>query len=75
MKISFWDVLTILFLTATVVVIAVVGLLFFNPTSSINPFPFPTLPPTIMVPTLTSTPIMLPPTWTPTPKITATPNP
>jgi len=75
MKVSFWDVLSILFLTATVILIAVVGILFLNPNSSLNPFPYPTMPPTINVPTLTQTPYTLPPTWTPTPQITATPNP
>jgi hypothetical protein len=46
MKVSIWDVLSVLFITATVIVIVVVGIIFLNPDSSINPFPVPTIPPT-----------------------------
>lgn len=75
MKVSIWDMLSTLFLIATVIVIIVVGIIFFDPDSSINPFPVPTLPPTITVSLATPTQYKLPPTWTPTPQITATPNP
>jgi hypothetical protein len=72
MKISFWDILTIAVLFATAVVIVVVLAIFINPDSGINPYRYPTLPPTIMVPTATPTLVSLPPTWTPTPIIEAT---
>ncbi|MCX6055837.1 MAG: hypothetical protein NTZ74_13180 [Chloroflexi bacterium] len=75
MKITFWDILTIAILITTAVVIVVVVGIFTNPDSQINPFPNPTLPPTIMVPTSTATLVSLPPTWTPTPRIDATPRP
>lgn len=75
MKLSFWDFLTGIFLLATIILIAMVGIIYFNPNSSLNPFPYPTLPPTISVPTATITPFRMPPTWTPTPKIVTTPSP
>lgn len=75
MKLSFWDALSILFITATILLIAVVAIIFFDPESPINPFPYPTMPATISVPSLTPTKVFLPPTWTPTPKIVSTPNP
>jgi hypothetical protein len=75
MKISFWDLLTIVVLVGIAVVIIVVVAIFMNPDSGINPFPRPTLPPTIMVPSPTATLISLPPTWTPTPQIEATRRP
>lgn len=66
MKLSIWDILTILVVTATVIVLVLVLAIFVNPDSSLNPFPLPTLPPTIMVPSPTATLFSLPPTWTPT---------
>jgi len=75
MKTSVWDILSVLVLISTAVVIVVVFSIFGNPTSSINPFPPPTMIPTISIPTSTPTPVMLPPTWTPAPIITATPRP
>ncbi len=75
MKISFWDFLSGLLIIATIAVLLVVGIIFFNPNSSLNPFPYPTMPVLLSIPTSTSTPFILPPTWTPTPKITPTPNP
>jgi hypothetical protein len=75
MKFSFWDFLTGLFLLATLAVIGVVAIIYFNPYSSLNPFPYPTMPPTLYVPTATATPFSMPPTWTPTPKVDVTPSP
>ncbi len=75
MKISFWDVLSSLLIIATIAVILVVGIIFVNPNTSLNPFPYPTMPQLLSIPTSTATPVLLPPTWTPTPKVTATPNP
>ncbi len=63
-----WNILTALFLLATVCVFGVVAVIFINPDSSLNPFPQPTVPVAMQLPTLTPTPLnQLPPTWTPTP--------
>ena len=67
MKLSIWDILTIVVVVATVTILIVVLTIFTNPDSSLNPFPLPTLPPTIMVPSPTATQVQLPPTWTPGP--------
>ena len=75
MKLSVWDFLAILLVIATVIFAAVVLIIFTNPDSSLNPFPNPTLPPTIMVPTSTATQVSLPPTWTHTPRVEATRRP
>ena len=75
MKMSIWDILSVLVLTSAAVVIVVVLLIFVNPNSSINPFQPPALPPTIMIPSPTATLVSLPPTWTPLPIISATPRP
>jgi hypothetical protein len=73
--------LTLVVLGATLVVGLIVLALFVNPYNPMNPFPPPTLPPTLGPPTPTNTPeIYLPPTWTatatwtPTPTQTATPT-
>jgi hypothetical protein len=58
--------------TAVILLVLVIAI-FNNPDSGINPFPFPTLPATIAVPSPTPTLLQLPPTWTPTPLIEATP--
>jgi hypothetical protein len=70
-----WDILSIFFLIATVAAICYFAILFANPASSANPFPPPTLPALIQIPTSTPTPVRLPPTWTPNPTNTATPAP
>jgi hypothetical protein len=56
----------VLLLTALVLLV-VVMVIFIHPDSRINPFPFPSLPATIVIPTLTPTLLQMPPTWTPTP--------
>src|SRR5436853_4394266 len=65
------DVITALFLLATVLVISYTILLIANPRSPLNPFPYPTLPPVFVLasPFPTDTPTM---TFTPEP-FTATP--
>lgn len=73
MKISIWDILTIAVTIAALILLVLVVIIFTNPDSGVNPFPFSTLPPTIVVPTLTPTMLQLPPTWTPTPMIQVTP--
>jgi hypothetical protein len=75
MKISVWDILSVLVLISAIVVASVILSIFANPTSSINPFPPPTMIPTIDIPTPTPTLVRLPPTWTPAPKVTETPHP
>lgn len=81
MKLSIWDALTIAALAGSIIVIAVIFAIFANPDSGINPFPPPTLPPTMSLPTSTATMMQLPPTWTPTPqpevtkRLTSTPIP
>ena len=76
MKMSIWDILSVLVLISAVIVIAVIGSIFTNPTSSINPFPPPTMVPTIDIPTSTPTFVRLPATWTPVPPVsTSTPRP
>lgn len=75
-----FNVLTVLALLATVVVAIIFLMIFFNPYAGVNPFPPPTLPVAISMPTLTPTPReVLPPTWTPeptlSPTVTSTPRP
>ncbi len=69
MKFSIWDILSVVMLFATVIVVMVVAQIFLDPRSGINPFPPPTMPAPLVLPTQTHTPISplrLPPTWTPT---------
>jgi hypothetical protein len=75
-----WNILTILVLLTACCMVLGFAAIFFNPNMSFNPFPPPTLPPTITFPTETPTPKPgIPPTWTPTPTFeptfTATPTP
>lgn len=75
-----FNLLTIIVLATTVCLAGVVVVVYINPTIPINPFPPPTLPPLLELPTLTPTPRnLLPPTWTPTvtpePTSTLTPSP
>lgn len=65
MKFAFWDLLTILALVMTAGAGAVFAEVFINPNSALNPFPPPTLPPTVAIPSATPTYRSLPATWTP----------
>ncbi len=67
MKISIWDILSILLLFATAVVLLVVTNVYANPYGGLNPFPPPTLPSSLVLPTYTNTPLRMPATWTPGP--------
>lgn len=70
-----FNLLTVVVLLATLCVGAAVAALFINPYMPYNPFPPPTLPPTLGPPTATSTPhVTLPPTWTPTATVTPLPS-
>lgn len=69
-----WDMLSLLTLLATGGLVLYFGLIFINPTSSLNPLPpgnFGSLPPT---PTPTITAIQLEATWTASPTIAFTPS-
>jgi len=74
-----WNVLTILILVTFLCVVSYLALIFFNPNSSLNPFPPPTLNPANATATITVTPrFTLVPSWTPTNvfiQITDTPSP
>jgi hypothetical protein len=67
MKLTIWDILAMI----TIFAVVVVGIIFFqifaNPYAAVNPFPPPTMPPTLALPTETMTPRSLPATWTPPP--------
>ena len=67
MKISIWDILSIFLLLATAIVLLVVINIYSNPYGGLNPFPPPTLPSSLILPTYTNTPLRLPETWTPGP--------
>jgi hypothetical protein len=68
MKSSFWDILTILILLILGLMVVCFVIIFLNPALAINPYPPPTLPATIIIPSETLMPRLLPPTWTTTPK-------
>lgn len=71
-----WNILTVLVLLSAVCLGSVFLMIFINPSSSLNPFPPPTMP--VLAPTDTATPTLraiLPPTWTPTATIAATATP
>ena len=62
-----FNILTVIVILTTVVVAIVLVIVFVNPQISINPFPPPTMLPTLGSPTPTQTPARtLPPAWTPT---------
>lgn len=65
MKITLWDILSILGVLLICACGALVMQILINPYTAINPFPPATLPPTISIPTDTATLIPLPATWTP----------
>ncbi len=71
-----WNILTLLTLLATVCLLGYFVTIFVNPYSGLNPFPPPTMPPTLGFPTPTPTlPFAtLPPTWTPSPTLTPLPT-
>jgi hypothetical protein len=65
MKFSIWDFLALFTLGALILIGVLFLQIFMNPYTAFNPFPPPTLPPHITIPSATSTPRSLPPTWTP----------
>lgn len=74
-----WNILTVLVLLTTLCLASVIIMIIFNPNSSLNPFPPPTVPVPPVLPTATSTSrVLLQPSWTPTPEEvlpTKTPRP
>lgn len=70
-----WNSLTALFLIASFAAVGYFLVLFSNPAASLNPFPPPTLPALVQLPTSTPTLVLLPATWTPTVTSTLTPAP
>jgi len=67
-----WNLLSIVALLGIVGIVALVMNIYQNPESSVNPFPPPTLPAALVLPTSTPTQRVLPPTWTPTASLTPT---
>lgn len=61
----FWNVLTLLALLGIILAASWFMLVFQDPYTAMNPFPPPTLPAAIVLPTSTATQPALPPTWTP----------
>lgn len=72
---SVYDVITVIFVVLTVGVIGVMVLIINDPNTALNPFPPPTVAPTIQLPTLTASPTITPTnTATATPTASATPT-
>ena len=73
---AIWNVLALLIFILTLCMLSGFLLVFINPYVPFNPFPPPTIPPTLAWPTPSPTlPIVtLPPTWTPTPTLTPSPT-
>jgi hypothetical protein len=69
MKNAAWNILAVLALLVIIALAIVFLNIFSNPNSALNPFPPPTLPAKIVIPTSTNTPIFLPATWTPKPVV------
>lgn len=69
-----WNVLTVIFIIISVTAVGYFGLLFADPATPLNPFPPPTMPALIQLPTSTPMTAKLPPTWTPTIVVTAEPT-
>lgn len=65
-RLNSWDMLSILTLLITLCIGGYFGLIFFNPTTPLNPLPPVVAPLPLLFPTVTITPIQLGPTWTPT---------
>jgi hypothetical protein len=63
---AFWNFLSILGVLGIFGIIIFLLMVFNNPASTYNPFPPPTLPVPVILPTSTVTPYRLPATWTPT---------
>ncbi|GAP18489.1 hypothetical protein [Levilinea saccharolytica] len=69
-----WNVLTVLGLLGLAAMLTVAGLIYWNPYVPFNPYPPPTLPAPLVLPSATPTIPALPPTWTPTVTLTTAPT-
>jgi hypothetical protein len=69
-----WDILSILILIVTACLVGYFALIFINPTTSLNPMPPGGGLFSEPLPTSTSTPIQLEPTWTASPTLVSTPS-
>lgn len=70
-----WNILTGVVLFLVVLAGIYLALLFTNPYTSLNPYPPPTMPVLVILPSTTATGVKLPATWTPTVQPTSTPVP
>lgn len=61
-----WKILSFLVVLAIVGLVIIIGSIFFNPYSALNPFPPAALPTELAFPTATITPLPFPATYTPT---------
>ena len=61
-----WNIFTAFFVVISLMAIGFFALLFADPSNSLNPYPPPTLPAIIQLPTSTPTLVKFPATWTPT---------
>jgi hypothetical protein len=72
---ALWNILTILVLLSSLGLVVVFALIFLNPTLPLNPFPPPTLPAVMVMPSSVPTlAVTSPPTETPTPEPSLTPT-
>jgi hypothetical protein len=67
MRIRIWDVLAVIFLLAAIAAGVVYGAIFSDPYTNLNPFPPPTMPSLLVLPSATNTPVLMATTWTPRP--------
>jgi len=70
-----WDALSVVLILGILLVSACALLLFLNPYLPINPYPPPTEVARLVLPSVTPTVRILPPTWTPLPTETPLPTP
>jgi hypothetical protein len=70
-----WNILTGSVLIVIVILIGSMVLIFSNPVIALNPFPPPTMPVLVILPSATPTNVFMPATWTPAAKPTETPRP
>ncbi|MDX9864723.1 MAG: hypothetical protein RBT34_07965 [Anaerolineaceae bacterium] len=68
MKIKFWDILSFFLLILLLVIGGLILQVYRNPYAAVNPFPPPTVPAKLIIPSWTTTPRSMPATWTLTPR-------
>ena len=69
-KTLIWNILSIFGILAIGVLVSAFGYIYTNPNSGLNPFPPPTMPVSMLLPSATPTPFKLPATWTPAATVT-----